>query len=175
MIIIEWINLIKYQMLDKNSYIIATLRWVRLVHKCQIVKFWKQIESIRAFMRECAWRYAPASVGIYVQVGPTSILVLQLYLCQYLILDFVNSINYNHLAHINVLYTARLSRLLRSKRHRGRHKQTVYRSFHMHSAVTCTAALATGTNRAVFSTSTVCQDALFIKHKYAQDDCNWMN
>ena len=162
-------------MLDKNSYIIATLRWVRLVHKCQIVKFWKQIESIRAFMRECAWRYAPASVGIDVQVGPTSILVLQLYLCQYLILDFVNSINYNHLAHINVLYTARLSRLLRSKRHRGRHKQTVYRSFHMHSAVTCTAALATGTNRAVFSTSTVCQDALFIKHKYAQDDCNWMN
>ena len=39
----------------------------------------------------------------------------------------------------------------------------------MHSAVTCTAALATGTNRAVFSTSKVCQDALFIKHKYAQD------
>ena len=84
-----------------------------------------------------------------------------------LILDFVNSINYNHLAHINVLYTARLSRLLRSKRQRGRHKQTVYRSYHMHSAVTCTAALATGTN-----TSKVCQDALFIKHKYAQDDYN---
>ena len=59
--------------------------------------------------------------------------------------------------------------LLRSKRQRGRHKQTVYRSFHVHSAVTCTAALATGTNRAVFSTSKVCQDALFIKHKYAQD------
>ena len=56
-----------------------------------------------------------------------------------------------------------------------RHKQTVYRSFHMLSAVTCTAALATGTNRAVFSTSKVCQDALFIKHKYAQDDYNWMN
>ena len=36
-------------------------------------------------------------------------------------------------------------------------------------AVTYTAALATGTNRAVFSTSTVCQD-LFIKHKYAQDE-----
>ena len=86
--------------------------------------------------------------------------------------DFVNSFNYNHLAHINVLYTVRLSRLLRSKRQRGRHKQTVYRSFHMHSAVTCTAALATATNRAVFSTSKVCQDALFIKHKYAQDDYN---
>ena len=42
----------------------------------------------------------------------------------------------------------------------------------MHSAVTCTAALATGTNGAVFSTSTVCQDALFIKLKYAQDDYN---
>ena len=41
MIIIEWINLIKYQMLAKNSDIIATLRWVRLVHgtKCQIVKY----------------------------------------------------------------------------------------------------------------------------------------
>ena len=38
MIIIEWINLIKYQMLAKNSDIIATLRWVRLVHKCQIGK-----------------------------------------------------------------------------------------------------------------------------------------
>ena len=61
---------------------------------------------------------------------------------------------------------------LRSKRQRGRHKQTVYRSFHVHSAVTCTAALATGTNRALFSTSKVCQDALFIKHKYAQDDYN---
>ena len=61
-----------------------------------------------------------------------------------------------------------------SKRQRGRHKQTVYRSFHVHSAVTCTTgtALATGTNRAVFSTSKVCQDALFIKHKYAQDDYN---
>ena len=175
MIIIEWINLIKYQMLAKNSDIIATLRWVRLVHKCQIGKYWKQIESIRASMRECAWRYAPASVDIHVQVGPTSMLVLQLYLCQYLILDFVNSINYNHLAHIYVLYTARLSRLLRSKRQRGRHKQTVYRSFHMHSAETCTAARATGTNRAVFSTTNVCQDALFIKHKYAQDDYNWMN
>ena len=92
-----------------------------------------------------------------------------------LILDFINSINYNHLAHIYVLYTARLSRLLRSKRQRGRHKQTVHRSFHMHSAVTCTAALATGTSRAVFSTPNVCQDALFIKHKYAQDDYNWMN
>ena len=86
--------------------------------------------------------------------------------------DFVNSFNYNHLAHINVLYTVRLSRLLRSKRQRGRHKQTVYRSFHMHSALTCTAALATGTIRAVFSTSKVCQDALFIKHKYALDDYN---
>ena len=95
--------------------------------------------------------------------------------CQHLILDFVNSINYIHLAHFYVLYTARLSRLLRSKRQRGRHKQTVYRSFHMHNAVTCFAALATGTNRAVFSTSTFCQDALFIKHKYAQDDYNWMN
>ena len=42
----------------------------------------------------------------------------------------------------------------------------------MHSAVTYTAALATGTNRAVVSTSKVCQDALFIKHKYAQDDYN---
>ena len=92
-----------------------------------------------------------------------------------LILDFINSINYNDLAHIYVLYTARLSRLLRSKRQRGRHKQTVYRSFHMHSAETCTAALSTGTNRAVFSTPNVCQDALFIKHKYAQDDYNWMN
>ena len=89
-----------------------------------------------------------------------------------MILDFVNSINYNHLAHINVLYIARLSRLLRSKIQRGRHKQTVYRSFHMHSAETCTAALATGTNRAVFLTPNVCQDALFIKHKYAQDDYN---
>ena len=38
-----------------------------------------------------------------------------------------------------------------------------------------TAALATGTNRAVFSTSKDCQDALFIKHKYAQDDYNGMN
>ena len=111
-----------------------------------------------------------ASVGTYVQVGPTSILVLKLYLCQHLILDFVNSINYNHLAHIYVLYTSRLSRLLRSKRQRGRHKQTVDRSFRTLSGVTCTAALATGTNRAVFSTSKVCQDALFIKHKYAQDD-----
>ena len=126
-------------------------------------------------MRECAWRFAPASVGTYVQVGPTSILVLQLYFCQHLILDFVNSINYNHLAHINVLYTVLLSRLLRSKRQRGRHKQTVYRSFHMHSAVTCTSAHPTGTIRAVFSTSKVCQDALFIKHIYAQDDYNWMN
>ena len=89
-----------------------------------------------------------------------------------MILEFVNSINYNHLAHINVLYTARLSRLLRSKRQRGRHKQTVYSSVHMHSAVTYPAALATGTNRAVFSTSKVCQEALFIKHKYAQDDYN---
>ena len=35
-----------------------------------------------------------------------------------------------------------------------------------------TAALANGTNRAVFSTSKVCQDALLIKHKYAQDDYN---
>ena len=87
-----------------------------------------------------------------------------------MILEFVNSINYNHLAHINVLYTARLSRLLRSKRQRGRHKQTVYSSVHMHSAVTYPAALATGTNRVVFSTSKVCQEALFIKHKYAQDD-----
>ena len=86
--------------------------------------------------------------------------------------DFVNFINYNHLAHIYVLYTARLSRLLRSKRQRGRHKQSVYRSLHMLSALTCTAALATGTNRAVFSTSTVCQAALFITHKYAQDDYN---
>ena len=86
--------------------------------------------------------------------------------------DFVNSFNYNHLAHINVLYTVRLSRLLRSKRQRGRHKQTVYRSFHMHGALTCTAALATGTIRAVFSTSIVCQAALFITHKYAQDDYN---
>ena len=162
-------------MLAKNSVIIATLRWVRIVHKCQIVKYWKQIESIRAFMRECAWRYAPASVDIYVQVGPTSILVLYIYLCQHLILDFVNSINYNHLAHITVLYTARLSRLLRSKRQRGRHKQTVCRPFHMHCPVTCTSALATGTNRAVFSTSKVCQDALFLKNKYAQDDYNWMN
>ena len=87
-------------------------------------------------------------------------------------IDFVNSINDIHLAHIYVLYTARLSRVSRSKRQRGRHKQTVYRSFHMLSAITCTAALATGTNRAVFSTSKVCQDALFIKHKYAQDDYN---
>ena len=47
MIIIQKINLIKYQMLAKNTDIIATLRWVRLVHKCQIVKYWKQIESIR--------------------------------------------------------------------------------------------------------------------------------
>ena len=69
----------------------------------------------------------------------------------------------------------RLSKLLRSKRQRGRHKQTVYRSFHVHSAVTSTAVLATGTNRAVFSSSKVCQDALFIKHKYAQDDYNWLN
>ena len=46
---------------------------------------------------------------------------------------------------------------------------------YMHSAVTCTAALAIGTSRAVFSTPNVCQDALFIKHKYAQDDYNWMN
>ena len=76
MIIIEWINLIKYQMLAKNSDIIATLRWVRLVHKCQIVKFWKQIESIRAFMRECAWRYAPASD--HSKVVPTSMLVLNI-------------------------------------------------------------------------------------------------
>ena len=38
-----------------------------------------------------------------------------------------------------------------------------------------TAAFATGTNRAVFSTSKDCQDALFIKHKYAQDDYNGMN
>ena len=89
-----------------------------------------------------------------------------------MILDFVNSINYIHLAHIYVLHTARLSRLLRSKRQRGRHNQTVYRSFHMHNAVTCTAALATGTKRAVFSTSKGCQDALFIKHKYAEDDYN---
>ena len=89
-----------------------------------------------------------------------------------MILEFVNSINYNHLAHINVLYTARLSRLLRSKRQRGRHKQSVYRSVHMLSALKCTAALVTGTNRVVFSTSKVCQDALFIKHKYAQDDYN---
>ena len=89
-----------------------------------------------------------------------------------MILDFVNSINYIHLAHINILYTARLSILLRSKRQRGRHKQTVYRSFHMHSVVTCTSSLETGTIRAVFSTSKVCQDALFIKHKYAQDDYN---
>ena len=95
--------------------------------------------------------------------------------CQYLILDFINSINYNDLAHMYVLYRARLSRLLRSKIHRGRHKQTVHRSFHMLHAVTCTAALATGTSRAVFSTSKVCQDALFIKHKYAQDDYNSMN
>ena len=43
MIIIEWFNLIKYQMLVKNTDIIATLRWVRLVHKCQIVKYWKQL------------------------------------------------------------------------------------------------------------------------------------
>ena len=92
-----------------------------------------------------------------------------------MILDFINSINYNDLAHIYVLYTTRLSRLLRSKRQRGRHKQTVHRSFHMLSAVTCTAALAAGTSRAVFSTSKVCQDALFIKHKYAQDDYNSMN
>ena len=54
-----------------------------------------------------------------------------------------------------------------AKRQRGRHKQTVY---NMH--ITCTAALATGTNRAVVSTSKVSQDALFIKHKYAQDDYN---
>ena len=74
--IIEWINLIKYKMLAINSDIIATLRWVRLVHKCQIGKYWTQIESMRAFMRECELRYAPASVGIHVQVGPTSILVL---------------------------------------------------------------------------------------------------
>ena len=76
--------------------------------------------------------------------------------------------------YIQRVLAARLSRLLRlrSKRQRGRHKQTVYRSFHMHRAVTRTAALATGTNRAVFSTSKVCQDALFIKHKYAQDDYN---
>ena len=58
---------------------------------------------------------------------------------------------------------------------RGRHKQIVYRSFHMHREETCTVALATGTNRAVFSTPYVCQDALFIKYKYAQDDYNWMN
>ena len=38
-----------------------------------------------------------------------------------------------------------------------------------------TAALATGTNRAVFSTSKDCQDTLFIKHKYSQDDYNGMN
>ena len=67
MIIIEWINLIKYQMLAKNSDIIATLRWVRLVHKCQIVKYWKQIESMRAFVRECAWRYAPASDALFIK------------------------------------------------------------------------------------------------------------
>ena len=64
---------------------------------------------------------------------------------------------------------------MRSKRQRGRHKQTVYRSFHMHSAVTCTVALAAGTNRAGFSTSKVCQDALFIIYKYAQDDYNCLN
>ena len=28
-------------------------------------------------------------------------------------------------------------------------------------------------NRAVFSTLKVCLDALYIKHKYAQDDYNW--
>ena len=85
MIIIEWINLIKYQMLAKNSDIIATLRWVRLVHKCQIGE----------------------------------------------------------------IVTAALA-LIQS-------------------------IIITGTNRAVFSTSKVCQDALFIKHKYAQDDYNSMN
>ena len=171
MIIIERINLIKYQMLAKNTDIIATLRCVRLVHKCQIVKYWKQLRVYVLFVRECAWRYAPASVGTDVQVGPTSLLVLKLYLCQHLILDFVNSINYNHLAHIYVLYTARLSRLLRSKRQRGRHKQTVYRSFHMLSAVTCTAALATDTNCAVFSCDWHKSRCLFRPQKFAKTRC----
>ena len=73
----NWMNYFnQVSNVGKNTDIIATLSWVRLVHKCQIVKFWTKIESIRAFMRECAWRYAPARVGIHVQVGPTSILVL---------------------------------------------------------------------------------------------------
>ena len=175
MIINEWINLIKYQMLAKNSDIIATLRWVRLVHKCQIVKYWKQIESIRAFMRECAWRYAPARVGIMYKSGPPQ---FWYYNCIFANIWYLILLTQSIIIILRILiclYTARLSRLLRSKRQRGRNKQTVYRSFHILSAVTCTAALATGTSRAVFSTSKVCQDALFIKHKYAQDDYNWIN
>ena len=30
-------------------------------------------------------------------------------------------------------------------------------------------------DHAVFSTLKVCWDALYIKHKYAQDDYNWLN
>ena len=145
-----------------------------LPRRAQIVKYWKQIESIRAFMRECAWRYAPASVGIMYKSGPPQFWYYNCIFANiwYLILLILSIII---ILRIFMLYTTRLSRLLRSKIQRGRHKQTVYRSFHMHSGVTCTSALATGTNRAVFSTSKVCQDALFIKHKYAKDDYNWMN
>ena len=77
------------------------------------------------------------------------------YLCQHLTLYILLIQSFNIILCIFMFYQQHLSRLLRSKRQCGRHKETVYRSFHVHGAVICTTALATGTNHAVFSTSKV--------------------
>ena len=51
--------------------------------------------------------------------------------CQHFILDYINSFNYNHLARVYVLQTARLGKFLRSKRQRDLCQSQAQRSlFH---------------------------------------------
>ena len=75
---------------------------------------------------------------------------------QHLILDFVNSINYNHLEHIYVLLTARLGILLRSKRQRDLCQSQAQRCMLLRCAHGMSDKQFVYADRAVFSTSKVC-------------------
>ena len=56
-----------------------------------------------------------------------------------------------------------LSRIFMSERQRGRHKQTVYRSFHVHGAVMhAQLHLPLAQISALFGS----QNAIFVKHRY---------
>ena len=65
--------------------------------------------------------------------------------------------------------------MLRSKKQRDLCQSQAQRCMLLRRAYEMSDKQFVYADRAVFSTSKVCKDALYIKHKYAQDEYNWLN